>query len=629
MPAFGNTDIGGTDEKLLTTLWSEIFSARTTTRMTPAAIFKRRLQKVSKNQKWRCEMRLKLVLVQMLLLISVETALSRGDFQEHKDRPLRVLLDWSISMEYGTRGGLLNRYLDEQGKTVSYWSFNWPSQSGLANFDVLIIDNLSIFSYPQSEIQAIETFVHNGGGLLIAGHGQRYKQRARELKGPLNYPLNKLSSRFGIIFNSKQAKPPYHFNQNSFVGVSFEWQTDPHLGSGNRVPATLTIDKNSEPVLLDSNGVPIIAIRNFGEGYIAAISDTWFFSHPDNRVSPKPANKEFIKNIVNWLGTNRCGRGTVPDDREIRGPMIIDDGRFRVYAVEPLVSYARKFYQTAVRTYNEVSKIFGYETSKNYNLFATPERPSGGGASGREDGYLVGVGVICLEPKDEGRMAGLLGHEIAHTFIRGRLGQLEESFASLVAYRSLIAMNMDKYSTNRDAENPKRLEDWPRLKFEEVDPEGNLIDLAKPVPMHLDAGIFGKGMWVIESLEKQHGSDFMRRYFQLLQSEKIEHTLNFSEVVGYMSRIADKDLTPWFQSIGTSISQETVVRIWKVESENSKQEQIGEILPEHLKKMKEGWSGSIVGIGISLKKVENGILIQDVLSKPAQKAGLKAEQIII
>jgi hypothetical protein len=109
---------------------------------------------------------------------------------------------------------------------------------------------------------------------------------------------------------------------------------------------------------------------------------------------------------------------------------------------------------------------------------------------------------------------------------------------------------MDK-GFQRDKKRKMRLEEWPRLAYERDDPHGDRIDISQPMPPDLSGAGFGKGMWVIETLEERYGPDFMKRYFQLLEKEGVQKQLTMEEVVKYMGRIAGQDLTPWFRSFGT------------------------------------------------------------------------------
>lgn len=98
------------------------------------------------------------------------------------------------------REGLFTRYLQDRQAYATYWTFGWPSQSGLAKFDVLLIDNLSVFAYPPNEVKAIAAFVRSGGGLLLAGHAPQYFDETRERSAPEGYSLNTLSAAFGVSF---------------------------------------------------------------------------------------------------------------------------------------------------------------------------------------------------------------------------------------------------------------------------------------------------------------------------------------------------------------------------------------------------------------------------------------------
>ena len=77
----------------------------------------------------------------------------------------------------------------------------------LANCGVLIYDS-QWDETPQTEIDAVEAFVGNGGGLYLAGLGWSYK--AYIDKNLDHFPMNQLGMRFGLRFEDGSVRDPTH-----------------------------------------------------------------------------------------------------------------------------------------------------------------------------------------------------------------------------------------------------------------------------------------------------------------------------------------------------------------------------------------------------------------------------------
>ena len=66
--------------------------------------------------------------------------------------------------------------------------------------------------------------------------------------------------------------------------------------------STLRLSGNAKPVLTDKDGI-IMAISKFGDGYVFAVGDPWFYNeYIDNRKLPVGfENFKAAKNLFDWL----------------------------------------------------------------------------------------------------------------------------------------------------------------------------------------------------------------------------------------------------------------------------------------------------------------------------------------
>ena len=82
-------------------------------------------------------------------------------------------------------------------------------------------------------------------------------------------------------------------------------------------------------------------------------------------------------------------------------------------------------------------------------------------------------------------------------------------------------------------------------------------------------------------------------------------------------------------SIPTFVSAEEDGKTQRLSSSEPNQPTpAGKISAKRLKEMKGDWTGSFVGIGVAIKSVDKGLLIENILSDSTKEAGLKIGQII-
>ncbi len=459
-------------------------------------------------------------------------------------RSPRVLLDFSLHSVYGYRESLFDRYLGPDGWFTA-WTFDYPRRAELDKYDVLIVASSSPFAIPQLEIDEIRDFVSNGGGLFLAGDECDYYERAWANQEE-DYPLNALAAVFGFGFTGARADRPCAFT--SGAQPSQGWEVDARM-EGDKPENIITVPENAEVVLEDQSGRPVLATAQYGRGRVAVLGARTCISSP---VDTHLINQELVRRLFAWLAEGtRAAPSFAPERRETLAPARLGSGVIRVHGLPPMDSVLEKAYRRAREVMDLITEIFGYQPAGTWHLVPFADCVGGGGAAGYEDGFIVGFGALAMDLREETSMTGVIAHEMAHTFINGRLSNLEESYASLAAYRAVSQIGLAQYYPEPDPEIPGRLEAWTRRAFEQYDPNGDRLDMALPSTPENSNAMFGKGMWVIEELEKQYGGDFMRRYFQFLESEHVKGGLSMQQVVAYMSRVAGEDQTEWFKSFGT------------------------------------------------------------------------------
>jgi len=440
------------------------------------------------------------------------------------------------------------RYLEPAGCFVA-WTFDYPSASQLDRYDILVIASSSPFVYPPSEVQAIRAFVERGGGLVLAGSGWRYhrqwwSEQVRE------YPLGELAGAFGYHFTDARAVRPCSVLPSRLTEGVAGWEADPHM-DGGAVEGTLAVPPGAQVLVTDAEGQVVAAASQLGEGALVVFATRVIVSHPSPEIQPGLVNQRLVENVFEWLAQKRSGGSTpLPDRRETLPPVALEEGQVVVHALPPMANVAGHLMGRATAIRSSLQTTFGYSRSGIYHIWPQPDNPGSGASAGCSDGYLVRLGALCQGDRQDAAMSMVLAHELAHTFILGRLSHLEESFASLAAYRAASSIGLADHCA-RDPLIPGRLEAWPRTQFERLDPDGTRIDMSRRASPDLSGAAFGKGMAIIEALESRYGPDFMARYFRSLEANGTQGPLDMERVVAEMGRVAGEDLRPWFASLGT------------------------------------------------------------------------------
>jgi len=184
------------------------------------------------------------------------------DVKTGKSRPARILVDASFP-----RMNQLGKLFPDLDVVWATFEGQPLSDSLLQDADLLIIAGTKGpgNSYTATERQALVRYVERGGGLLLAGltwSGMSYQKYSEA-----DYPPNQLASEFGMLmkrgYTNQPAKTADHpITRGLDALVSLE-------GNKFGIPSPIEIQPGQgEPLIWDSDGKVIYAVRQRGEGRV-------------------------------------------------------------------------------------------------------------------------------------------------------------------------------------------------------------------------------------------------------------------------------------------------------------------------------------------------------------------------
>lgn len=216
------------------------------------------------------------------------------------------------------------------GFNVSKISTKPITYEKLEGYDVLIIFS-SVEDYSITEIDAIEKFVRNGGGLFLVCDSRIGDDKI------VSFPTNSIAKRFGVTFakNGDICDPTNHYSYNNTIGSVISFKScvkisdiEPHaitkyVSNFYFIRGTYIIDSGSSNILAytdndvwfdkfellswgdeikdfdeTTNRFPVLSKMSYEEGKIVFIGDDFMFA---NFWSEKLNNMQLGLNIVRWL----------------------------------------------------------------------------------------------------------------------------------------------------------------------------------------------------------------------------------------------------------------------------------------------------------------------------------------
>jgi len=462
---------------------------------------------------------------------------------------INMLIDLSheFTFMYDTFGA--GEYLKEDTfqKTNSHASLT-SNDVKLQNYDVIVINQLdSNIEFSDKEIDLLEKWVRNGGGLLITG------------KGLQTYPLNELASRFGITFTTDPVVPPFKLTDhelNTDVG-KFEINT----GSiGTRL--SVSGDGGYKPIVFDSQNGIVAVSKIFGSGFVIAVGEDEFIANPSQA---EVVNHQFVFNLMKWLGKNRLAKGRCIPDRILPENKIMQEEITLYYSDKvknvPSIQFIK---ENLLRINIEIEKITGIKNEFQMSFIVL----AGAGGSGYSTGQEVGIGSKNTGPD----MLGVLSHELAHSFDNPNPPpEMMHPVASLVSDRVGLAFG-GEYAKAADLSFQNTHDNLKR-----IDPHGTSLDISRyngdtsfvAEPGDVHEGRWGKMYWIVGSLEgtykfdtsgmyhfpksnKEPAKELLQRYFRLKRQDK-NYQSTPENIVRLFSIAACKNLYQDFLNIGTTL----------------------------------------------------------------------------
>lgn len=353
----------------------------------------------------------------VIVFTSVGSPATLGQIDMANDTP-NVLVDLSHEYAFAFDWDLPWRYLAPANYDYTRYMATLEPTS-LDSYDVLAISQFATgVAFSLNLRQAIENFVSAGGGLFLVGKGWVWPAYYSGYPPASSYPLNDLAGVFGAqLVTTTYANLPYTIRSHEVTaGV-----TD--LDSKGCVAGTLALDANWIPIIIDSAGQPIIAVRDYGSGRIFLTAEDCILGNP-------PINTTLILNVFNWLthGHQTRYQGNVPVQR-VEPELSQTMNHVTIRYASSLGDRYQFIQDNFAAIYDHLTTMTAVEPG--YNLTILCLATGGGGYSG---GQEIGAGVLTADHS----VVGLLTHEMAHSWNEpgGFPGAaFEEGWASLMAIR--------------------------------------------------------------------------------------------------------------------------------------------------------------------------------------------------
>ena len=184
--------------------------------------------------------------------------------------------------------------LVSNGATVDKLQTGPIDSTALNGYNVLVISCPRV-ALSQAEINAIETFVSEGGGLLLISEADHYGNDSYGTDAPAN--IDAISDVFDISIDFTETYGPSSqiltHGITSGVNTVMWWYGTNVTPSGSAFALIKTAD----------NADDFMAANEYGAGRVVVIGDTNIWSDPDNTNGMNTAdNGQLAVNTIAWLG---------------------------------------------------------------------------------------------------------------------------------------------------------------------------------------------------------------------------------------------------------------------------------------------------------------------------------------
>ncbi|MEE2907670.1 MAG: hypothetical protein VX527_07535 [Planctomycetota bacterium] len=425
--------------------------------------------------------------------------------------------DISQQFTFYMDGRFHRQYLKEDARDVRNWGS--LSELDLSNANLLILTGGDVrIPYDAGAKKTIARFLGDGGTVLVMADGTVESQ-----------PIASVLSKYGVTLKGQAKKPLRGLGELSEEDITF------------RRGGTLELDAAWTPLIVDSQGHPVLAERRVGSGTLVLGSRGLFGQKPDasdpindSWVGPMLVNRASRKKI----DPSRPHRRTWAEDSRQAGPLKIEfhDG-------------TEQFADNIVAVYEEVRPhllaITGVEPSPGM-IQRLLILPTGGG--GFSSGVCIAIGAWWGGfPEKRYPMVELISHEAGHSWVLPYAEPLwNEPIATWLGIQVGRRMNMPEAEQTLERQLRKGRRHDP--EFTKMNP------MAKDAPRDL---VWGKSYYVFETLEKNYGPGAMAKYFktkrEVLEPGREAYTMD--DCVAVWSLAVNEDLFPWFQSLAFDVDR--------------------------------------------------------------------------
>ncbi|MGL5682682.1 MAG: hypothetical protein ACRDDZ_06430 [Marinifilaceae bacterium] len=432
-------------------------------------------------------------------------------------------MDWGFPRQY---------MKNENEKYVKSWSCIYNSDLSNANL-LFLFNGEDRLPYVEKDFAAINEFLKQGGGVMMLSSGNSVEQ-------------NKLVSTYGASFVKGFERP--------LKGLEFANGEVATKGYG----CYLKLDepKKWNVVVEDNAGNPMLAYRKVNKGTVLVGSKGLLGDNPDSATD--------TINHAMWtqLWAKVAAGKQVDPNKEFKTEYIekvennITRDGLNVSFNDYLAPCGEAMFDISKRCMPVIEKTMGVPLSDGMGSKIVLIPTDGGGYS---SGEVIALAVWWGGfPEKEDSMIEFVTHEAVHSWVLPHAEIWNEPIATYVG--NLVMCQM-----GHEEEGKRRIQDCIN-RAKAVDPKFDLYDMrgnsSKKGIAPLEANRvndvhWGKAFWIFEQLRAEN-PQFMAEYFKAKRQHATKEAVakyDDNNTVAVMSIAMNRDLFPWFRSIGFDVDR--------------------------------------------------------------------------
>lgn len=425
--------------------------------------------------------------------------------------------------------------------------------STLRRYHVAIVEASTPVPFTAAELAALERFVREGGGLLLAASVPAFELLCDAPADEM--PANALAGRFGFRFlSATEARGEVRRDRDFQLG--YPWEAIEVAGTaprdfgpqppGTRTWAPIATPRGARAVLRHADTrEPLAATTRVGAGRVCVIGARLGRMNQLAHLLP----------LVRWLAGDATVAADDPPPAEVGPPPTLCTARRLTLVCDPPVAgEAEAVAELALRFDDFMRELLG-------ECWELPRRIEVLRGSVRPDPWESGAFVTVAEaPWARAWLAAIsLGFAGLRREHPARL--LMSLFPEFTLLRHIALRFLEREGF---AEQGARLREIALEQARAADPSGTEVDLARVYAA--TQRWHPKGMWLLHELERRFGEDLLTRLFALMPRRREDDKLpvrfasDADRAAYYLSLAAGEDLTGWLREIGTSINPLPLVR---------------------------------------------------------------------